>query len=356
MRKIRWGVLGAAKIATVKVIPAMQLCELGGIAAIASRDRVKAEIAARDHAIARAYGSYEELLADPDIDAIYIPLPNHLHVPWSIRAAQAGKHVLCEKPIALNAAEARQLIEARDRTGVVIGEAFMIQTHPQWVRAVEMARNGRIGAMRGVVGTFGYFNRDARNVRNVREWGGGGLLDIGCYPIKASRMAFAEEPVSVSGTMVRDPAFGVDILTSAVLEFPSGHCVFTCSTQIVPCQSMQFLGTKGRIELEIPFNAPPGVPARIRIDDGSDITGAKVVVEETAPVDQYTVQGDAFSRAILEGGQPPVPLEDSVKNMAVIDALFRSVESGRREAPQYDNSTSSARPATAGTPLLRNSF
>jgi predicted dehydrogenase len=333
MRKIRWGVLGAARIATVKVIPAMQKCELCEIAAIASRDKVKAEAAARELGIARAYGSYEELLADPEIDAIYNPLPNHLHVPWSIRAAEAGKHVLCEKPIGLDAAEARELIAARDRTGVTIGEAFMIQTHPQWVRTVELTRSGRIGAMRGAVGTFGYFNRDARNVRNVREWGGGGLMDIGCYPIKASRMVFGEEPVSVSGAMVRDADFGTDILTSAVLEFPSGHCVFTCGTQIVPCQSMQFLGTKGRIEMEIPYNAPPGRPARIRIDDGSDITGVNVVTEEFAPCDQYTVQGDAFARAILEGGPPPVPLEDSLRNMAVIDAVSRSVESGKRETP-----------------------
>jgi predicted dehydrogenase len=333
MRKIRWGVLGAAKIATVKVIPAMQKCALCEIAAIASRDKVKAEAAARELGIARAYGSYEQLLADPEIDAIYNPLPNHLHVPWSIRAAEAGKHVLCEKPIGLTAAEARQLIAARDRTGVIVGEAFMIQTHPQWVLTVELARSGRIGAMRGAVGTFGYFNRDARNVRNVREWGGGALMDIGCYPIKASRMVFGEEPVSVSGAMVRDPDFGTDILTSAVLEFPSGHCVFTCGTQIAPCQSMQFLGTKGRIEMEIPYNAPPGRATRIRIDDGSDITGVNVVTEEFAPCDQYTVQGDAFARAILEGGQPPVPLEDSLRNMAVIDAVVRSVESGKRETP-----------------------
>jgi predicted dehydrogenase len=333
MRKIRWGVLGAAKIATVKVIPAMQKSELCEIGAIASRDAAKAETAARDLGIARAYGSYEELLADPEIDAIYNPLPNHLHMPWSIRAAEAGKHVLCEKPLGLNAAEVRALMAARDRAGVVVGEAFMIQTHPQWVRAVELARNGRIGEMRGVVANFGYTNRDPRNVRNVLEWGGGALMDIGCYPIKASRMAFGEEPVGVFGTIVRDAEFGTDILTSAVLEFPSGHCVFTCGTQIVPSQSVQLLGTKGRIDLVIPFNAPPNRPARIRIDDGTDITGVNVVTEEFNSCDQYTLQGDAFARAILEGGQPPVPLEDSLKNMAVIDALFRSAESGKREIP-----------------------
>ena len=216
-----------AKIATVKVIPAMQQSDLCEIAAIASRDPAKAETAARNLGIARAYGSYEEMLADPEVDAIYNPLPNHLHVPWSIRAAQAGKHVLCEKPIGLTAAEVLELIEARDRAGVLIGEAFMIQTHPQWIRAVHLARSGRIGDLRGVVGTFGYTNRDPRNVRNVLEWGGGALMDIGCYPIKAARMVFGEEPVSAWGALVRDADFGTDILTSAVLEFPSGHCVFT---------------------------------------------------------------------------------------------------------------------------------
>ena len=324
-----------ARIATTKVIPAMQKCAFGEIAAIASRDHAKAEGAARELGIARAYGSYEELLADPAIDAIYNPLPNHLHVPWSIRAAEAGKHVLCEKPIGLNVAEARQLIAARDRAGVVIGEAFMIQTHPQWVRMMELVRGGRIGPMRGAVGTFGYFKRDAENVRNVREWGGGGLLDIGCYPIKAARMAFGEEPVRVAGALVRDPDFDTDILTSAVLEFPSGHCVFTCGTQIVPCQSMQFLGTKGRIDMEIPFNPVAGKTSRIRIDDGSDITGANVVVEGFAACDQYTIQGDAFARAILDGGEPPVPLEDALANMMAIDAVFRAAESGKWEPVGY---------------------
>src|SRR5580658_979021 len=219
----------------------MQLGEWSEIVAIASRDGKKAESVARKLRIPKAYWSYEGLLADPEIDAIYNPLPNHLHVSWSIRAAEAGKHVLCEKPIGLNAADVRELIEARDRAGVVIGEAFMIQTHPQWVRAVELARSGRIGALCGVVGTFGYTNRDPRNVRNILEWGGGALMDIGCYPIKGSRMVFGEEPLSASGAIVRDPDFGTDILTSAVLEFPSGQCVFTVGTQMVPCQTMQFL-------------------------------------------------------------------------------------------------------------------
>jgi len=317
MKKIRWGVLGVARIATAKVIPAMQRGDLTEIAAIASRDMAKADAAARDLNIPKAYASYEELLADPEIDAIYNPLPNHLHVPWSIRAAEAGKHVLCEKPIGLTAAEAAELIAARDRTGKTIGEAFMIVCHPQWIRTMELAAAGRIGTKRAVIGSFGYFKLDPDNVRNIRAYGGGGLMDVGCYPIKAARMFFGEEPVRVWGSLVRDPNFGTDILASGLLEFPSGHCVFTCGTQVAPNQSMKFLGTTGSIEMEIPFNAVPDEVSRIHINDE---------VEEFPPCDQYTLQGDAFSRAILDGAPPPVPLEDAFANMKVIEALLRSAE------------------------------
>jgi predicted dehydrogenase len=196
---------------------------------------------------------------------------------------------------------------------------------------VELIRARRIGQLRGVIGTFGYMNRDPKNVRNILEWGGGALMDIGCYPIKASRMAFAEEPRRAAATLVRDPDFGTDILTSAVLEFPSGQCAFTVGTQIVPCQSIQFLGTSGRIDMVIPYNALPGKRMHIRIDDGSDITGVNIVVEEFAPCDQYTLQADAFARAILHGAPPPVPLEDSLANMLAIEAVFRSAKSGRWE-------------------------
>jgi len=249
-------------------------------------------------------------------------------VPWSIRAAEAGKHVLCEKPIGLNAAQARELIAARDRTGVVIGEAFMIVCHPQWIRAIALARSGRIGTLRAAIGSFAYFNPDASNVRNVLEYGGGGLMDVGCYPIKASRMFFGEEPVRVSGTLVRDPNFQTDLLASGLLEFPSGHGIFTCGTQVVPNQSMKFLGTKGSIEFEIPFNAIRGRASHIRINDGSDLLGAGITVEEFPPCDQYTLQGDQFSRAILEHTPPPVPLEDALKNMQVIESLFRAAQTG----------------------------
>src|SRR5271169_3348795 len=172
MQKVRWGVLGAARIATTKVIPAMQRGQLSEVAGIASRDRAKAGEAARRLGIPKTYGSYEEMLADPEIDAVYNPLPNHLHVPWSIRAAEAGKHVLCEKPIALSAAEARRLIDARDKAGGKIGEAFMARTHPQWIRARELAQSGRIGELRAITGFFSYFNREPANVRNIAEWGG----------------------------------------------------------------------------------------------------------------------------------------------------------------------------------------
>jgi predicted dehydrogenase len=335
MRKVKWGILGAAKIARERVIPAMQASDLCEVTAIASRDVTKAQAAAAKLDIPKAYGSYEELLADSEVEAVYNPLPNHLHVPWSARAAEAGKHVLCEKPIGMNAGEVRQLIAVRDRTGVVMGEAFMVQTHPQWVRIVELVRGGRIGQLRSAIGAFGYFNIDPHNVRNILAYGGGGLMDIGCYPIKTSRMVFGEEPERVSGAMTRDAnRGGVDVLTSAILEFPSGTCIFTCSMQLAAHQMMRFYGTKGFIAPEIPFNATPGGTSRITIDDGRDLSGGGAVVEEFAPCDQYTLQGDRFSRAIREGGQPPVPLEDSLCNMAVIDAIVRSAETGAWVRPE----------------------
>jgi predicted dehydrogenase len=327
--KVRWGILGVARIATVKVIPAMQRGAYSDIVAIASRDLQKARSAAGDLGIPAAYGSYEELLADPDIEAIYNPLPNHLHVPWSIRAAEAGKHVLCEKPVSMTVAECRTLIDARNRTGVKIGEAFMVRTHPQWLRARELVRSGEIGDLRAVMTAFSYNNRDPKNIRNVDEWGGGALMDIGCYPIHLSRFLFGEEPTRALGLINRDPEMRIDRLTSAVLEFPSGQAVFTCSTQMVPYQRVQILGTRGRIDVEIPVNAPPNRPCRIWIDNGADVFGSGIRGEEFEVCDQYTIQGDLFSRAVREGGDPPVPLEDSIRNMAVIEAVFQSAREER---------------------------
>lgn len=331
-RKVSWGVLGAAKIGLDKVIPAMQRGRWSRIDAIASREPERAREAAKRLGIPKAYGSYEELLADPSIEAVYIPLPNHLHVPWSIRAAEAGKHVLCEKPIGLNVTETRELLRAQERTGVLIQEAFMVRTHPQWTGTRDLIRQGRIGELRSIAGYFSYFNRDPRNIRNVMEYGGGALMDIGCYPVNISRFIFDEEPVRVSGLVERDPEWRVDRLTSAVMQFPSGQSIFTCATQVASYQRMQFFGTKGHLEVEIPFNAPPDKPCRIRLDTGSGIFSGPGTIK-FKPADQYTIQGDLFSRAIREGTPQPIPLRDALGNMAVIDAIFRSADSGRWEAP-----------------------
>jgi predicted dehydrogenase len=327
-------VLGVAAIAVKKVIPAMQRGESSEISAIASRDHNRAKQAAKELGIPKAYGSYEELLADPDIEAVYNPLPNHLHVPWSIKAAEAGKHVLCEKPISVAVEEALSLLKVRDRTGVKIEEAFMVRTHPQWRDAVEQIKAGRIGTVRSISGCFSYNNRDPKNIRNIREYGGGGMMDIGCYLIFTSRIIFGEEPTKVFAVIEEDPDLHTDVLSSGVLYFPSGHSVFTCSTQIVPYQKVQIFGTKGRIEIEIPFNAPPDRPCRIYIDDGDDPSGRSAEVLEYPTADQYTIQGDLFSKSIREGKELPVPLEGSIRNMAAIEAVFRSAKSGKWEEPR----------------------
>ena len=331
---VRWGILGAASIGVRKVIPAMQRGARCRVAAIASRDLAKAQAAAGELGIPKAYGSYEELLADPEIEAVYNPLPNHLHVPWTIRAAEAGKHVLCEKPIALSASEARRLLDVRARTGVQIGEAFMVRNHPQWLAVKELVASGRIGELRVVAGHFAYFRRDPNDVRSVPEWGGGGLMDVGCYPITMSRWLFGEEPHAVIGIVDRDPELGVDRVASALMRFPSGgQATFTCAMQLVHYQRMQLHGTQGRIELQIPFNAPNDRPTRIFVDDGRELGDRSAEAIDFPVVDQYTLQGDNFSAAIRGDGRVPVSVEDAIGNMAVIDAVFRSVESGRWEAP-----------------------
>lgn len=333
-KKLRWGVLSTANIGIKKVLPAMQLGQYTTVAAIASRDLSKAKEAAKALGIPKAYGSYEELLADPEIDAIYNPLPNQMHVPWTAKAAEAGKHVLCEKPISLTVAEAQSLLEVRARTGVKIGEAFMIRSYTQWLCVGELLRAGRIGQLRSVAGFFSYFNDDPANIRNHVEFGGGALLDIGCYCIQAARYGFGQEPKRVVGLIERDPKMKIDRLTSAMLEFEGGQAIFTCSTQLVPYQRVQFFGTTGRIEIEIPFNAPKDRPTRIFIDGTGELFGSGIQVEEFPTSDQYTMQGDAFSRAVLEGGEVPVPLEEAIANMAVIEAVFRSGGTGHWEKPQ----------------------
>ncbi|MGA3344050.1 MAG: Gfo/Idh/MocA family oxidoreductase [Terracidiphilus sp.] len=325
--KLRWGVLSTANIALNKVIPAMQQGQHTSVVSIASRDLARAREAAAALDIPKAYGSYEELLADPNIDAIYNPLPNQLHIPWTIKAAEAGKHVLCEKPLSLTAAEAEALLAVRARAGVKIGEAFMVNCHPQWLRLRELLDEGRIGKVRSITGFFSYFNIDPSNIRNQAGSGGGALMDIGCYLIHASRYAFAQEPTRVVALIDRDLEMCTDRLTSAILDFPGGHAIFTCSTQLVPYQRIHFLGTRGRIEIEIPFNAPPDRPTRIFIDASGDLFGGGMATEVFPVCDQYTLQGDAFSKAVLEDTEVPVPVEDAIKNMAVIDAVFKSAQS-----------------------------
>ena len=332
MEPVRIGIISTAKIGIEKVIPAMRQCRFCQVAAIASRDLARARAAADALDIPRAYGSYAELLADPEIDAVYNPLPNHLHVPISIEAAAAGKHVLCEKPVALTAREAEKLIEARDRAGVLIEETFMVRCHPQWRRARDLVRAGRIGALRAVQGSFSYMNLDPANVRNQAGIGGGGLYDIGVYPIVTSRFLFEAEPTRVAAQIERDPKFKTDRLTSALLAFPGGQALFVCSTQLVPYQRMQIFGTDGRIEVEIPFNAPPDQPCRIFVDNGSRLADASAEAETFDVVDQYGLQGDVFARAIRQRTPLEFPLEDAVRNMRVVDALFRAADSGRWES------------------------
>ena len=326
---VAWGVLGTAKIATGKVIPAMQRCRHGRVAAIASRDPQAAAQTAARLAIPRAHGSYEALLADPEIQAVYIPLPNHLHVPWTLRALEAGKHVLCEKPIALDAAEAEQIVAARDRSGLVVAEAFMVRHTPWWQRVRALAQNGSLGEVRVIQTFFSYFLDDPGNVRNQVEIGGGGLMDIGCYAIATARYVFGTEPMRVAASIDRDPAMQIDRLTSAVMEFPgSRHLTFTCSTQLSPHQHVTVVGTRGRVDVLIPFNAPVDAPCRIVFDDGHTLGGGSGLEETFEIADQYTLQGDAISQVILGHGKLAFGIEDAVANMRAIDATFRAGTSG----------------------------
>ena len=331
-RPVRWGILGVSAFAMNKLLPAMRLSKGCELAAIASRDFGRACDAASVLGIPTAYGSYDDILADASIDAVYIPLPNHLHTPFAIKALQAGKHVLCEKPIGLNADEVRALIAARDASGKLCAEAFMVRTHPQWERAIEIVRSGQLGELRMVMAAFSYDLQDASNVRNVVEYGGGGIYDIGCYAVYSARMLFGEEPLRIAATIERDPVFKTDSLASAVMEFPSGQAHFHVSTQMVPYQRVIALGTKARLEIEVPYNASNDRPCRLWVDDGSHLHGESMVEEQFATCDQYTVEGERFARAIRGLEPQAVTLEDSLGNALAIGAIFRAAESGRWES------------------------
>ncbi|MEE1610184.1 Gfo/Idh/MocA family protein [Microvirga sp. CF3016] len=330
MQPVRWGILSTAKIGRVKVVPGMMKSPLCNVVAVASRNEASARDMATELGIPKAHGSYEDLLADPEIEAIYNPLPNHLHVPMTLAAAAAGKHVLCEKPIAITAAEAEQLRQGASK--VLIAEAFMVRHHPQWHRVRELMQSGDIGELRSIQVIFSYFNVDPGNIRNRADIGGGGLLDIGCYAVVSGRYIFEAEPQRVVTLVDRDPAFGVDRTTSALMDFGAGRqLAFTVSTQSVPYQRVQILGTKGRIEIEIPFNAPPDSPTRIFVDDGSLHGDRSARAIELPVVDQYGLQGEAFSRAVRGAASLDYGLEDAILNMRVLDALRRSEASAAWE-------------------------
>ncbi|HVT40928.1 MAG TPA: Gfo/Idh/MocA family oxidoreductase [Gemmatimonadaceae bacterium] len=329
MSVVRWGVLGVASIAVRQVIPAIKASRNGVVTAIASRDVERARASAAQLGVAAWCGSYDELLQRTDVDAVYVPLPNHLHVPWSVRALQAGKHVLCEKPIALNAPEARVLHDAaRAHPGLKVMEAFMYRFHPQWVRAQSLVRDGAIGPLGTVQTFFSYFNDDAANVRNIAPMGGGALLDIGCYGISLSRLLFGREPVRVLGYMEFDPRFGTDRLTSAVLDFDGGSGTVTCATQLARHQRANIIGARGRIEIEIPFNAPGDRPCRIFLQRG----GSSEEISFEA-CNQYTEQADRFALAVLNESPVPTSIDDAVQNMRVIDAVAKSARTGLWERP-----------------------
>ncbi len=324
MSKVRWGILSTANIAATKVIPAMQQGKYCEVTAIASRDLAKAQAEAKQLGIPHTFGSYEELLADPHIDAIYNPLPNYLHVPWSIKALEAGKHVLCEKPIALTAGEAQRLLEAaKQHPNLKIMEAFMYRFHPQWQQARRLALEGKIGELRTIQTFFSYFNDDAHNIRNIAEVGGGAMLDIGCYAVSVARFIFNAEPQRVFGIVEYDTRLKTDRLASGILDFGRGTSTFTCSTQLTPYQRVNIFGTEGRIEIEIPFNAPPDRPCKIWYQHGDAI---EEILLDTC--DQYTLQGDMFAQAVLNDTPVPTPIADAVANMQVIEAVFRSSKTG----------------------------
>ncbi len=339
-KPVVWGVLGSSHFAMMAAIPGMRGAPLVEVRAISSRSLDKAKAVAEKASIPIAYGSYEELLADPQIEAIYNPLPGHMHVPWSIKAARAGKHVLCEKPISLTAAQAQELADVQKETGQLVAEAFMVRYHPQWLKVVELIQAGRIGTVRAVQSAFSYTNTDLGNIRNQKDVGGGALYDIGSYCINTARLVFGAEPKRVVGICDWDPASECDRLTSGILDFDGGQASFVVGTQHVPYQRVHVFGTTGHIEIEIPFNAPNNRPCRIHIDDGfvgaPDFTVAENSEDrrETISLPQtnhYTEQWQAFSKAIRSGTPIQNDMTSAVANMRVIDAIFRSAETQRWE-------------------------
>jgi predicted dehydrogenase len=331
---VRWGILSTADIGGRKVIPGIRKAARCEVVAIASRDGEQARAVADQLGIPSAHASYEALLADPGVDAVYIPLPNHMHMDWTIAALRAGKHVLCEKPLAMTADDAQRMVDVARETGLHLMEAFMYRQHPSWVAAMELVESGRIGTLTAVQSWFSYYNDDATNIRNIVEYGGGALFDIGCYTINLSRMVFGGEPSHIQASVRRDPATGVDALVSAILDFDGGIASFTCAIRSESDQRVHIYGTEGRISIDIPFNIPPDRPTRIRLTAGGDPPVAPdTTVLEFPTTDPYTAEVERFVSAVLDGGPTPVPPEDAVANLRVIDAIFAIAERGPGAAP-----------------------
>ncbi len=330
MEPVRWGVLSTSSFAEKSFLPGIRQGPLVELAAVASRDLTRSTEFAERNDIPTAYGSYEELLADPTIDVIYNPLPNDLHVEWTRRAAEAGKHVMCEKPMGLNAAEVATLLPLA--TKVHIAEAFMVRFHPQWHETRELVRSGSLGAISHGHVAFSYMNVDGTNIRNIASNGGGAMYDIGCYAVVAARWFFEAEPVRVAALMDIDPTFCTDRLTSGIFDFGDGRsCTFSVSTQAVYHQRVQIHGSDARLEMTIPFNPLGDAPAIYLTHRGESIDGLDAERHVVPANNQYTSQGEAFSRRVREEAPTDAPLRDALTNMGIIDAVFRAASSGRFE-------------------------
>jgi len=324
MTNVRWGIMSTADIGMSKVTPAIQAASNCDVVAIASRGGERAAAAAAQLGIPESFGSYEELLAADNVDAVYIPLPNDMHAEWVSRSAAAGKHILCEKPLAMSAVQASEIVDVCADAGVKLQEAFMYRHHPTWVEALRLIRTGAVGELRAVQSWFSYFNDDPTNIRNRVANGGGAVMDIGCYNINLSRLLFDSEPANVTSVVERDPEMGIDILTSAILEFPNGgQSSFTCTIRSEDYQRVHIFGTKGRIEIEIPFNIPTEGETRVFVTTQGGSSDERVAGTIAFPeMNQYTIQAQLFADAILNGTDVPVPPSDAVANMRVIERVL----------------------------------
>jgi predicted dehydrogenase len=328
MERLRMGLLGCSGHYTLRVATPLKSSLLVEPYAVASRDLAKAKNFAKTWDFPVSYGSYEELLADPKIDFVYVPLPNHLHFEYIKKAADAGKPILCEKPLCLNAKDAAEAAEHCEKKKIPLMEAFMYRFHPQWVRAAELVKAGELGKVLSTQAVFSYTNKDGANIRNKAEYGGGAVLDIGCYAVSTSRLLMGKEPEKVSSTLIRDPIFKTDILCSAILYYGEGRAsTFTVSTQMFPYQGVTAFGTSGSLSVEIPFNMPGDIPGKLTV-----ATGVARRVVETEIADQYLLEFDAFAQSLIEKTEVPTPVSDAVANMAVLDAIFAAAASGKWEA------------------------